>query len=78
LGRHRAWGIGQERNDAGTRRNGETEIRGQKTAGRRQLAAPRQAPRVYARDKRDGQAENNQALQDDSEKGRNGDAARKA
>jgi hypothetical protein len=41
-------------------RNGETEIRGQKTAGRRQ------------------QAENNWALQDDSEKGRNGDAAIKA
>jgi hypothetical protein len=30
--------MGQETNDAGTRRrNGETEVRGQKTAGRKQL-----------------------------------------
>ena len=28
---HRAWGIGQDRKDAGKRRNGETEIRGQRS-----------------------------------------------
>ena len=34
----RAWSVEQERKDAGTRRNGETEIRGQRSVGRGQIA----------------------------------------
>jgi len=33
---HRAWSMGQERNDTGTRRNGETEIRGRRSEVRSQ------------------------------------------
>jgi hypothetical protein len=33
---HRAWSMGQKRDDAGTRRNGETEIRGQRSEVRDQ------------------------------------------
>ena len=46
-------GIGHERDDTGTRRNGEAEIRGQNAAGRLQRAAGRDQMAEYRNRLRD-------------------------